>query len=369
MAIRFTKRRIDTVPFEACSVADVNGDGVPDIVCGEYWYEGPTFEKKHRLAIIELLHEYYDDFANYPLDVDGDGYTDIVCGGWFGKTLQWRRNPGPGTDAEWETIPIDRCGHIETIRAFDIDGCGVPEIFPNTPKEPQAYYKLVRDAEGKGTGVFEKVVIGEGPSGHGLGFADVNGDGRVDIVLQHGWLEQPEAGLGTPGDWKFHEEFALGQASIPVLGYEIAGSGRCDLIVGQAHCYGLDWYEQVQEVDGTRGWRKHEIDATHSQVHDMQLVDLDLDGVPELVTGKRYRAHNDGDPGADDPVGLYYYKLKDGRFEKHVIDYGPAGEHSGCGIYFWVQDLTGNGYPDIVAPGKEGLYLFENRGPEGENIL
>jgi len=30
------------------------------------------------------------------------------------------------------------------------------------------------------------------------------------------------------------------------------------------------------------------------------------------------------------------------------------------GIYFWLEDLTGNGYKDIVAPGKEGLYIFYN---------
>jgi len=46
-----------------------------------------------------------------------------------------------------------------------------------------------------------------------------------------------------------------------------------------------------------------------------------------------------------------------------VIDFGEADEASGAGIYFWVEDLTGNGYPDIVAPGKDGLYLFENLGP------
>jgi hypothetical protein len=28
------------------------------------------------------------------------------------------------------------------------------------------------------------------------------------------------------------------------------------------------------------------------------------------------------------------------------------------GIYFWIADITGNGKPDIIAPGKEGLYIF-----------
>lgn len=42
----------------------------------------------------------------------------------------------------------------------------------------------------------------------------------------------------------------------------------------------------------------------------------------------------------------------------------------------WLSDLdndgelelvTGNGFPDIVAPGKDGLYLFENLGPKGQS--
>jgi hypothetical protein len=29
----------------------------------------------------------------------------------------------------------------------------------------------------------------------------------------------------------------------------------------------------------------------------------------------------------------------------------------------WVEDVDGNGWLDVVAPGKEGLYVFFNRGP------
>ncbi|MFC4812324.1 FG-GAP repeat domain-containing protein [Paenibacillus sp. GCM10023250] len=361
--LRFKKRLLSEEKYEACAVFDVNGDGVPDIVSGAYWYEGPDFAKKHFICDVLAVSEYHDDFSDYPMDVDGDGRPDIVTGGWWGETLRWRRNPGE-TGAAWETFDIDRCGSIETIRFFDIDGCGAPEIFPNTPSAPQAYYKLVRDEAGRGTGRFEKHVIGEGPSGHGMGFADVNGDGRTDVVLAGGWLEQPADPFAGP--WTFHPEFDLGSASVPVLGHDVNGDGLVDLIVGQAHDYGLHWYEQGRAADGSRTWTKHEIDMTGSQFHDLWLADLDLDGEPELVTGKRYRAHNDGDPGAFDDIGLYYYKLGGGRFEKHVIDYGPAGEASGAGIYFWVHDLSGNGYPDIVAPGKDGLYVFENLGRDGE---
>ena len=361
--LQFQKRRISEERYEACSVFDVNGDGVLDIVSGAYWYEGPDYVRRHKICEVAAVGEYYDDFSDYPLDVDGDGLPDIITGGWWGGTLRWRKNPG-STGGEWQTFDIDLCGNIETIRFYDIDGCGVPEIFPNTPGKPQAFFKLIRDDSGKGTGEFRKIVIGEESSGHGLGFADVNGDGHMDIVLMNGWLENPGNPYRTA--WAFHRDFAMGPASVPILGYDVNGDGLTDLIVGQAHDYGLHWYEQSKNADGTRTWTKHSIDPSASQFHDLWLADLDLDGELELITGKRYRAHNDGDPGARDPIGIYYYKINGGRFDKRVIDFGPAGEASGTGIYFWVQDLTGNGYPDIVAPGKDGLCLFENLGPAEE---
>ena len=81
-----------------------------------------------------------------------------------------------------------------------------------------------------------------------------------------------------------------------------------------------------------------------------------------MVTGKRYRAHCDNDPGAFDDYGLYYFKWTGESFAKQVIDYGPPRLSSGCGIYFAIADLRGCGRLDIVAPGKDGLYVFYNEG-------
>jgi len=91
------------------------------------------------------------------------------------------------------------------------------------------------------------------------------------------------------------------------------------------------------------------------------LVDIDNDKKLELVTGKRYRAHNGHDPGSTDPVFLRYYDMDDRGFTGHTIDYGPVRQASGVGIYFWVEDIDQDGWKDILAPGKEGLYLFKNR--------
>ncbi len=56
-------------------------------------------------------------------------------------------------------------------------------------------------------------------------------------------------------------------------------------------------------------WIKHTIDESFSQVHVLKLVDLDGDGKPELMAGKRYRGHNGNDPGSYDPLVIYYYRI------------------------------------------------------------
>ena len=243
-----------------------------------------------------------------------------------------------------------------------MDGDGQLEIVPNTPPHPQKFYKLLTDCNGRGTGEFrEYVIYDEDRSGHGLGFGDVDNDGRGEIILSKGWLKAPTDPHG--GKWTLHEEFDLGRhAGIPIIVADVNGDGLNDLIVGQAHGYGLDWYEQKLEGQ-KRKWVKHPIDPLISQAHDLWWVDIDGDGQCELITGKRYRAHNGKDPGAYDPLGIYYFKWTGEGFAKQVIDHGPPRQAAGCGIAFQVVDIDGDGRPDIVAPGKDGLYLFRNLGP------
>jgi len=231
---------------------------------------------------------------------------------------------------------------------------------PNLPGESLYVYKLVTNSAGKGTGKFSKHLIRPEKQGHGLGFGDINGDGRGDFILSTGWLEAPKDPLKNK--WTWHPDFELGTASIPILVYDVNRDRLPDLIVGQAHDYGLFWMEQNLK-DGKRTWVRHDIDPNRSQYHDLQLQDIDNDGKPELITGKRYRAHQQRDPGSLDPIGIYYFKINTGIFDRVTIDYGPAGQTSGAGIYFWTADLDGNGYKDIIAPGKQGLYLFKNLGP------
>lgn len=355
--VEFKKQMVAAESAESVGVFDVNGDGVLDIISGSYWYEGPSYLKHYFIGQVERASGYFDDFSTISLDVNGDGRMDFITGGWFNETLLWRENPG--NDQEWVQHKIASTGNIETTRAWDINGDGFKEIVPNTPGKALVYYTLIRDAEGTPTGEFFRTQVAE-KHGHGLGFGDLNGDGFGDFIVSGGWYEAP-ADKGSVS-WKFHKDFDLGDASVPIIVADVNQDGLADLIVGQGHNYGLDWYEQKRT--GTQSeFIKHPIDPYQSQYHTMEWSDIDNDGQKELITGKRFRAHNGNDPGAFDPGGLYYFKWNGESLTKNIISYGAFGEGKGAGIFFSIADLNNSGRKDIIVAGKDGLYVFFNQTP------
>jgi hypothetical protein len=360
--INFQKRLVAAESFESVGVFDVNRDDHLDLVSGDFWYEGPDFVDRHLMMEVSRWGggQYYDDFSTIPMDINGDGFTDFVSGSWGRANIWWVENPA-NAGGLWKTHVIDTTGPVECTRMWDVDGDGHPEIVPNNPGKSLKFYHLNRDADGKSKGSFSRVHVTD-QQGHGLGFGDINGDGRGDFIISNGWLEAPANPLS--GEWKQHNEFSLGTASVPILIVDVNGDGKNDIIAGQGHGYGLDWFEQSTDDAGKRSWIKRPIDPYNSQYHTMEWVDVTGDGKPELITGKRFRAHNGKDPGSSDPLGLYYFQWNGDSFTKQTISYGPLGEGKGAGLYFSVADLRGSGRNDIIVAGKDGLVIFYNEGYE-----
>jgi hypothetical protein len=347
----FRKHQLDSGANESTTVADVNKDGKLDIIAGENWYEAPQW-KKHPMREIPFISGYIDDLSNFALDVNADGYPDVIASSWFSKKMSWYENPGKhgdGTsDSLWKEHPIETGFNYELILLADIDGDGkAEEILPNYGTTAEVAW-FQRSAS-KSQGEWIRHVVGRVPEVrglHGIGAGDLNRDGRPDIITAYGWFEAP--------GWAFHADFKLlsplAQCS-PIYVYDVNQDGRNDLVYGSGHHYGVFWLE-----NRAGAWQEHRIDFSWSQAHAITLADMDKDGRLDIVTGKRYLAH-DTDPGAYEPLGLYWYRSEGyGSFIKHVIDYGSK---AGGGMQIPVMDIDGDGDLDLVAPGKSGLFLFE----------
>jgi VCBS repeat protein len=353
----FRKHLIDEGANESAAVADINQDGRLDIISGENWFEAPKW-KKHRMREIPFLEGYIDDLSNFALDVNEDGYPDVIASSWFSKKLCWYENPrrhdGEWANVLWKEHVIEKDFNYELILLVDIDGDGkAQEILPNYGSSAEVAWLERAQPFSKGEWIRHSVGTVPGVKGlHGIGAGDVNGDGRPDIVTPRGWFESP--GDPRAGKWIFHGEMsrqAIPWDCSPIYVQDVNGDGKNDLIFASGHNYGIYWLEN----QGAE-WQLHLIDDSWSQAHPLTLVDMDRDGRLDIVTGKRYLAH-ESDPGAYEPLGLYWYRLSEkGQYTKHVIDFGGK---AGGGIQTPIVDIDGDGDLDLVAPGKSGLFLFE----------
>ncbi len=363
-APQFEKRLLAVDPNEACEIADFNRDGHLDVSAGRNWYAGPDFVARPLREIAEFGKDYIENNGEHAHDVNGDGWPDLISGSFFPADVHWYENPGKeGLELGklWKPHLLATTAEANEITVMrDLDGDGTPEYIANSwkPKNPQLIWKLIKKDK---QATMEKCTVG-GCNGHGIGFGDVNGDGREDLLFGNGWYERPEGDLFA-AEWKLHEDWQWPHASCPMIVTDLNRDGRNDIIYGNGHNYGVYWMEQLEPKDGKTQWQRHEIDKSWSQAHALAWVDLDGDGNQELITGKRVRGHSGRDPGANETPSMYYYTwdAKSLQFTRHLIAGGV-----GTGLIIRHADLNGDGKVDLAVSGKSGTWLLFNMNPDSE---
>ena len=377
----FRKQQLSDFYYSWSSgAADFNHDGTLDIVSGPYIYYGPDYTKYSEMYRAETVNPSTkfasDAWMDFPADFTGDGWPDVVTvsyGGANGGIFLYV-NP-KGEERLWDKYKVVSDVQSEIAVMRDVDGDGKPEIVymgggqvryaKPDPANPTGQW-IVHNVSEKGYG-----------TAHGIGVGDINGDGRMDVLNAYGWWEQPAPGSNQE-TWTYHPE-VFGRYGRGIMGgsvmavYDVNGDGLNDVVtVLNPHGWGMAWFEQKRDAKGNISFVKHMImddfsttnagGVAFSEPHGTTYADIDGDGIPDFIVGKRYWSHLDTylDP---DPYGqpvLYVYKTVRNAKAPGGAEFVPEliDSHTGVGSDVLAVDLNHDGVMDIVTASRFGTFIY-----------
>jgi hypothetical protein len=356
------------------AAADINHDGVQDLITGGYYYLGPDYTKRREIYAAQTFNpstQYAGtSWLNFAYDFTGDGWPDVVMTG-AGRTTTLYVNPR-GESRRWDKYTVLPKSNTEIALLKDIDGDGRPDLVQGLagvltwsspdPAKPTSEWTVHNISGPNGVGA------------HGMGVGDINGDGRPDALTSEGWYEQP-AKDSQQETWTFHPEAFGTRGGAEMAVYDVNGDGLNDVVGAlNAHGYGLAWYEQKRDAAGKISfvqhmimddpWSKNAGGVTFTELHGSTVGDVDGDGIPDFIVGKRYWSHEDSytDP---DPYGnpvLYWYRTVRNKNAPGGAEFAPELIHnrSGAGSQVLAKDLNGDGALDIAVSTNRGTFIFWN---------
>ena len=377
---RFRMQRINDFYYGwSATVADVNRDGILDIISGPFYYLGPDFQTSREIYLSktsDVTSQLTPAMVNFAFDYTGDGWPDVLIS--TGRAMSLFVNP-KGEPRRWDRYNVLPAVSSEIVVFKDVNGDGIPDaVYVGdgamcwaTPdrKNPTAPWTVHKVSE-QGYGV---------PAQHGIGVGDINGDGRMDIVSPHGWWEQPPP--GTPeGPWPYHP-FKLGRwpraggsvGGAEMAVYDVNGDGLNDIVTSlEAHGWGIAWFEQKRDSTGAISFVEHMIaddfskkipgGVIFSEAHGLTVADVDGDGIPDLIVGKRVFSHQESyiDPDPYGPAVLYWFRTVRNPKAPGGAEFIPELIHnrSGAGSTLLAVDLNKDGAMDIVTSTNRGTFIF-----------